>query len=56
MIRPSLKRAKAGLSVWNGLRPGFSGLIAAGSSEKLVPRFCQVMPVRGSTTPEPYSQ
>ena len=27
-----------------------------GSSEKLEPRFCRTIPVRGRTTPEPYSQ
>ncbi len=56
MMRPSSKRANAGLSVWNGLRPGMSGFSAAGSSEKEAPRFCQRMPVRGRKRPEPNAE
>ena len=43
--------AIAGLSVWNGRRPGSSAFNAPGSSEKLAPRFCISTPVAGSTTP-----
>jgi hypothetical protein len=42
--------------VWNGLRPGASGLRLAGSSEKAAPRLCQWMPVAGRTQPEPKAQ
>ena len=52
--RPSLRRAKAGLSVWNGLRPGRrAGAGPCWSRKKLAPRFCQTMPVSGRTQPEP---
>ena len=56
MTRPSLSAASAGLSVWNGSRPGASAFSAFGSSEKLAPRFCISTPVVGSTQPEPNSQ
>ena len=56
MTRPSRSTASAGLSVWNGLRPGCSGFTAPFSSEKLAPRFCISTPVRGSTQAEPNSQ
>ena len=56
MVRPSLKRASGGLRVWNGFRPGASARCDFGSSEKPTPRFCQTMPVRGRTTPEPNSK
>ena len=56
MTRPSSSTAIAGLSVWNGSRPGCSGFTAFGSSEKLAPRFCISTPVAGSTQPEPNSQ
>src|SRR6185437_5798673 len=54
-LRPAESRASAGLSVWNGLRPGRRQLSARSSSEKLQPRFCQWMPLSASTTPLPYS-
>ncbi len=55
IARPSERSASAGLSVWKGLRPGASALSAPSSSEKLQPRFCQLMPDSASTTPLPYS-
>ena len=56
IVRPSSNSASDGFSVWKGLRPGSSALSARASSEKLVPRFCQVTPVPGTTQPEPNSQ
>ena len=38
------------------LAPRLQRVAAAGSSENPAPRFCQRMPVHGSTQPEPNSQ
>ncbi|MCY1251787.1 hypothetical protein D9M72_656150 [compost metagenome] len=44
---------KAGMMVWNGRLPPATALADLGSIEKPTPRFCRLMPVPGTTTPEP---
>ena len=44
---------KPGMMVWNGRLPPSTTLADFGSIEKPTPRFCRLMPVPGTTTPEP---
>ena len=39
--------------VWNGRLRGPTSFGCPGSSVKPAPRFCRLMPVPGTTTPEP---
>ena len=42
-----------GMIVWKGRLPGATSLGCPASSEKPAPRFWRLMPVPGTTTPEP---
>ena len=44
---------KPGMIVWNGRLPPAISFGWPGTSEKPTPRFCRLMPVPGTTTPEP---